>query len=193
MRWSHWLTAMRGRLDEAAHPDHDHGRRACCSCRTGTRLPVPLWRCDLDSTWHHPEREQSASARDENGADRALRGDALPMKLPCSRPNGAPVTRKCKRIDDAVPRPNRGAQPGNQNALRHGKRSATRIMASKLSTARLKSLPYAVVMLDMVDEKNRHRLRPLRPDQVELLRHYDPQLSNLLRTTDGGTFGDCHG
>ena len=78
--------------------------------------------------------------------------------------------------DTPHPALRRGAQPGNRNALRNGRYSAKSLLARKLSVARLKALAHAVVALKLLREKHRHRIAPLRPDQIEMLRRHDPQL-----------------
>lgn len=74
----------------------------------------------------------------------------------------------------------RGAQPGNRNAQRHGRRSAAAITARKLSTARLKALAHVAHAYDLLKTDDRFRISPIRPDQWDLLWLHDPQLTLLL-------------
>jgi hypothetical protein len=89
------------------------------------------------------------------------------------------MTRNSERRDG---RRSRGAQPGNMNALRHGRRSKAAITARKLGTARLKALAHAVVGLGLLREKHRYRIRKLRPDQLQLLERFDTELLDVLRS-----------
>ena len=90
------------------------------------------------------------------------------------------MTHNHQRIDDAVPRRRRGAQPGNQNALRHGQRSGATVIARKVTTARVKALLHVVHAYGLAVDPARYRISPLRPDQVELLSRRDPQLLALV-------------
>jgi len=90
------------------------------------------------------------------------------------------VTRNREPIHDAAPSRRRGAQPGNQNALRHGQRSQAAIISRKLSTARVKALAHVVHGYGLAVDPARHRITALRPDQVELLSQRDPRLLALV-------------
>ena len=74
----------------------------------------------------------------------------------------------------------RGAQPGNQNAYKHGRRSAQAILARKLSRARLKGAIHLGLACSLFNPSCQPRPRPMRPDQLRLLRAYDPELAALL-------------
>ena len=86
------------------------------------------------------------------------------------------MTRNCKPSVGARSPRNRGAQPGNQNARRHGRRSAAAVTAAKLSTARIKALSYIIWSSGLADWAGRYRISPLRPDQIALLQQLDPEL-----------------
>ena len=90
------------------------------------------------------------------------------------------MTQKRKPIDDTAPSRCRGAQLGNQNALRHGRRSGATITARKLSTARVKALAHVVHAYGLADDPTRYRIASLRRGQVELLSESDPQLLALV-------------
>ena len=74
----------------------------------------------------------------------------------------------------------RGAQPDNQNALRHGRRSAQAILARKLRVARFKGTIHLGLALGMFNISCLPKPRPMRPDQLRLLRAYDPELAECL-------------
>ena len=90
------------------------------------------------------------------------------------------MTQKREPIDDTLPSRCRGAQLGNQNALRHGRRSGATITARKLSTARVKALAHVIHAYGLAVDLERYRISPLRSDQVELLSRRDPQLLALV-------------
>lgn len=90
------------------------------------------------------------------------------------------MTRNLERIGEDSPARRRGAQPGNRNALRHGRRSAAAIVTGKLSTARVKALAHAAKALGMLCEVRRHRVALLRADQIEMLRRFDGELLDLV-------------
>ena len=90
------------------------------------------------------------------------------------------MTQKREPIDDTAPSRCRGAQLGNQNALRHGRRSGATITARKLSTARVKALAHVVHAYGLAVDPTRYRISPLRPDQVVLLSWLDPRLLALV-------------
>lgn len=90
------------------------------------------------------------------------------------------MTHNRERMANVAPRRSRGGQPGNQNALRHGRRSGATIMAHKLSTARVKALAHVVHGYGLAVDPARHRIASLRPGQVELLSQSDPQLLALV-------------
>ena len=93
------------------------------------------------------------------------------------------------QIGDEGVRRKRGGQPGNKNAWRHGKRSATATLRRRLSVARLKGLAHVMHghgLLPPDDDQFRFRVRPVRDDQMELLWMYDPELAAVL-TQSGWT------
>jgi hypothetical protein len=73
----------------------------------------------------------------------------------------------------------RGGQPGNQNALRHGRRSRAAVIRRRLTYARLKVIALLGLKLQLFAKGDRQRPRPVRPDQVELLLKGDPDLATL--------------
>jgi hypothetical protein len=76
----------------------------------------------------------------------------------------------------------RGAQPGNKNAYRHGCRSAQAVLARKLSRARLKGAVHLGLASSLFSPSCLPKPRPMRPDQMRLLRAYDPELAAMLTT-----------
>lgn len=90
------------------------------------------------------------------------------------------MTQKSTRNGGTNPCRHRGAQPGNQNAHRHGRRSKAAIIARKLSVARVKALAHVIHAYDLAGDPTRYRIASLRPDQVELLSRHDPQLLALV-------------
>jgi hypothetical protein len=60
-----------------------------------------------------------------------------------------------------------GGQPGNKNALQHGRRTYAAIAARKAATARVKAA--AVILHGLGAIPGRCRRRLLRPDQVALI------------------------
>lgn len=98
------------------------------------------------------------------------------------------------RIDeptsDNLLRRDRVGQPGNKNAWRHGERSAVATIRRRLSTARIKALAHVMHrhgMLPADNELFRFRVRPVRRDQLDLLRRLDPELAAVL--VQGGFAG----
>ena len=81
------------------------------------------------------------------------------------------MTNECRR---------RGGQAGNQNAVRHGRRSAQAILAGKLRVARLKGTIHLGLGIGMFNPTCLPKPRPMRPDQLRLLRAYDPELAAYL-------------
>ena len=74
----------------------------------------------------------------------------------------------------------RGAQPGNQNAVKHGRRSAQAILGRKLSRARLKAAAHLGLACGLFNPSCLPKPRPMRMDQMRLLRAYDPELAASL-------------
>jgi hypothetical protein len=70
----------------------------------------------------------------------------------------------------------RGGQPGNTNALRHGRWTAVAITRRKLSVARLKALAHLAHEFRLMCEEGRNRVAALRQDQIMLLWKLDPAL-----------------
>lgn len=73
-----------------------------------------------------------------------------------------------------------GGQPGNQNALKHGQRTARAILARKLAWARSKGLAHTMGGLGCFPPGSAPRHRPMRPDQLALLAQHDPELFAAL-------------
>jgi len=71
----------------------------------------------------------------------------------------------------------RGGQAGNQNACRHGRRTARAIHARKLSRARLKAVAHIGLAIGMFHPDRLPKPRPVRADQLRLLTAYDPELA----------------
>jgi len=70
----------------------------------------------------------------------------------------------------------RGAQPGNRNAWKHGQYSAQVKLSRKLTAARLKALVHVGNSIDLFGKKYKPCVRAMRRDQLELLLEHDPQL-----------------
>lgn len=90
------------------------------------------------------------------------------------------MTQRDERIGEAPPLRKRGAQPGNTNALRHGKWSGATMIRRKLSVARLRALAHVIQESELALSIGRYRVGPLRQDQTALLRALDPQLLGLV-------------
>lgn len=80
--------------------------------------------------------------------------------------------------------PRRGPGPplGNQNAFRHGRRSAQAVLSRKLGRARLKGLAHMGLATGMFHKGCLPNPRPIRSDQIALLQTYDQGLWGLLVT-----------
>ncbi len=78
-----------------------------------------------------------------------------------------------------------GAQPGNSNALKHGRWSAGERLRRKLSMATVKALAHIIDQHALAQRLGRFRIRPLRCDQLALLRQHDPALLQLLHRRSG--------
>ena len=78
----------------------------------------------------------------------------------------------------------RGPGPplGNQNAVRHGRRSAQAVLSRKLGRARLKGLAHMGLATGMFHKGCLPNPRPIRRDQITLLKTYDQGLWGLLVT-----------
>lgn len=72
-----------------------------------------------------------------------------------------------------------GGQLGNRNAYRHGRRAAAAVLRSRLARAELKALAFIGLEIGILSSSS-VRNRPLRPDQLDLLRGYRPQLLREL-------------
>jgi len=74
----------------------------------------------------------------------------------------------------------RGGQPGNQNALKHGQRTREAQRERKLAYARIKALQHLLISQGMIPcKEGRLRPRPIRQDQMALLREDEPLLAAL--------------
>jgi hypothetical protein len=74
---------------------------------------------------------------------------------------------------------NAGGLQGNRNALKHGRRSAAAILKRRVARAELKALAFIGLSAGIFSASGvRHR--PLREDQIALLRMYRPQALRLL-------------
>ena len=72
-----------------------------------------------------------------------------------------------------------GGQPGNRNAWRHGRRSAAAVLKRRIARAELKAVALIGLAADMfAGSALRHR--PLREDQIALLRLHRPMLIRRL-------------
>lgn len=75
-----------------------------------------------------------------------------------------------------------GGQPGNKNALKHGRRTAEARRRQKLAHASLKALQHLLNSQGMVPRsEGRIRPRPIRSDQMDLLIEAEPQLAAMVR------------
>lgn len=74
----------------------------------------------------------------------------------------------------------RGGQPSNRNAWRHGNRSTAVLIQAKVSVARIKALAHVAHSSGLLIDDQRFRVRPLRDDQMALLWLYDRELAFLL-------------
>ena len=88
----------------------------------------------------------------------------------------------CRRASNDQRRP--GGQPGNRNALKHGRRTAEARRRQKLAHASLKALQHLLNSQGMVHRaEGRLRPRPLRPDQMALLIEEEPELAAMVRAS----------
>jgi hypothetical protein len=86
----------------------------------------------------------------------------------------------CRRASNDRRKP--GGQPGNKNALKHGRRTAEARRRQKLAHASLKALQHLLNSQGMVPRsEGRIRPRPLRQDQMALLIEAEPELAALVR------------
>jgi hypothetical protein len=70
----------------------------------------------------------------------------------------------------------RGAQPGNTNAWKHGRRSRKAELSRKLTCARLKLAAHILQTHAEAEGRNfQSNARPMRQDQLDLLRREDPE------------------
>lgn len=75
-----------------------------------------------------------------------------------------------------------GGQPGNRNALKHGRRTAEARRRQKLAHASLKALHHLLNSQGMVPRsEGRIRPRPIRSDQMDLLIEAEPELAAMVR------------
>lgn len=76
----------------------------------------------------------------------------------------------------------RGGQPGNRNAFKHGLRTREAERNRKLGHATIKVLQHLLIAQGMIPRaEGRLRPRPIRQDQMALLREADPLLAALTR------------
>ena len=86
----------------------------------------------------------------------------------------------CRRAANDQRKP--GGQPGNRNAVEHGRRTAEAQRKRKLAHAGLKVLQHLLNSQGMVPRsEGRMRPRPIRADQMNLLLEAEPQLAALVR------------
>ena len=86
----------------------------------------------------------------------------------------------CRRASNDRRKP--GGQPGNRNAVKHGRRTAEAQRKRKLAHASLKVLQHLLNAQGMVPRsEGRIRPRPIRADQMHLLLEAEPQLAALVR------------
>jgi len=70
----------------------------------------------------------------------------------------------------------RGAQPGNTNAWKHGRRSCKAELSRKLTCARLKLAAHILQAHAEAEGRNfQSHARPMRQDQMDLLKRDDPE------------------
>ena len=86
----------------------------------------------------------------------------------------------CRRASNDRRKP--GGQPGNRNAVKHGRRTAEAQRQRKLTHSRLKVLQHLLNSQGMVPRsEGRLRPRPLRQDQMALLMEAEPELAAMVR------------
>jgi hypothetical protein len=86
----------------------------------------------------------------------------------------------CRRAANDRRKP--GGQPGNRNAVKHGRRTAEAQRQRKLTHSRLKVLQHLLNSQGMVPRsEGRLRPRPLRQDQMALLMEAEPELAAMVR------------
>lgn len=85
----------------------------------------------------------------------------------------------------------RGGQPGNRNAVKHGRRSARAILARKLSRARLKGAVHVGLACRLFNPSCLPKPRSMRADQLRLLQAYDPELAAILTAISTGQSIGC--
>jgi hypothetical protein len=83
-----------------------------------------------------------------------------------------------------------GAPLGNRNALVHGRRTSHAELQRRLTCARLKAITILGNSISIFDPAPRPR--PLRPDQLELLREFQPGMyDHLMAITPVREFWSC--
>lgn len=86
----------------------------------------------------------------------------------------------CRRASNDRRKP--GGQPGNKNAVKHGRRTAEAQRKRRLAHAGLKALQHLMNAQGMVSgSEGRIRPRPIRPDQMNLLLEAEPELAALVQ------------
>ena len=83
-------------------------------------------------------------------------------------------------MTNELTRHRRGGQPGNQNALKHGRRSAAATLARKRSRAVLKAASHLLTALGAFPPGQEPRCRPLRGDQWAIVAEHEPELFALM-------------
>lgn len=79
-------------------------------------------------------------------------------------------------VMEGVSRRLRGAQPGNTNAWKHGRRSHKAELSRKLTCARLKLAAHILQAHAEAEGRSfQSHARPMRQDQLDLLRREDPE------------------
>jgi hypothetical protein len=95
---------------------------------------------------------------------------------------GQAMTSASKATDGVKRRP--GGQPGNTNAWRHGRRSRKAELSRKLSCARLKLAAHILQAHAEAEGRSfQSHARPMRQDQMDLLKRDDPDGWSIAAAT----------
>lgn len=109
-----------------------------------------------------------------------MRGEQLAPKAISTSHSARGADTACRIMTNEARK--RGGQPGNTNALRHGLRTREAERNRKLGHAGIKVLQHLLIVQGMIPrEAGRLRPRPIRQDQMALLREADPLLAALTR------------
>jgi hypothetical protein len=91
-----------------------------------------------------------------------------------------PVERSAKNAkQQTTPKRKPGGQPGNRNAWQHGERSARAVLQRRLIRAEIRALARIAIAAELLAVSD-VRLRPVRADQLRLLKAFRPSIAGLL-------------